>query len=175
MSRLPPPRSSNPFLVFGALLAVFGLPCDGLGVAMMVAPSDAEQAEAGLAILILALVLFGAPALVLLTLGVRRRALQGKLERLAALGSAHLRLPVSMVASELGLAEPAARQLMYDAIHAGYLRGRMDLEQGVLVSGFADASVQAGMFSCRACGARARAVVTPGHRPACPYCHAPLV
>jgi hypothetical protein len=172
--RLPPPRASNTPLVLGALLALFGLPCDALGVAMMATPKDAKQADAGLALVLISLVLFGVPAAVLLALGGWRRLAQGRLERLAALGAAHVRLPVGLVASELGLAEPRARQLMYDAIHAGYLRGRMDLEHGVFVSASAEASVQAVAFACRSCGGRPNVVVTPGHRPVCPYCRAAL-
>lgn len=169
--RMPPNRApSNVKLVLGALFAFMCLPCSGIGGGMMAAPSQPGDAEAGLGILIVSLVMFGVPATVLLALGIRGRRRHTRLQRLAALGAASARLPLREVAAELGVDPNEARRLVLDAVGAGLLVGRLDLEHGVFVSGATTGAVREVSMTCRACGAQSTVVVTANTTSHCRFC-----
>jgi hypothetical protein len=169
--RTPPSSApSQVKLVLGALFAFLCLPCSGVGGGMMVAPSEPGDAEAGLGILIVSLVIFGVPAAIFLTLGIRGRRRHTRLQRLAALGAASARLPLNEVALELGVEHNEARRLVLDAVGAGLLVGRLDLEQGVFLSGATTGAVREVAMTCRACGAQSRVVVSANTMSHCQFC-----
>lgn len=151
-------------------MACLGLTCGSIGTGMVAYPDDADQSEAGafwLGFSIVALIL---PSIILLLLGLRARASNRRIEKLAAMANAASRLPLQQVAADLGVSQPEARELLYEAINHGYVAGRLDLEQGVFISGTAHAGVQQLDMHCRNCGATSTVIVSVGQPSLCKYC-----
>lgn len=167
-------RNYVALLVLGGLLAVLGGSCEAIGIGMAVAPSKGVAPGVGLFWMGFSVVVFVVPAGLMLFFGLRARTRVQRLEKLAALGAASVRLPIDLVATELHVAPAEARQLILDAVGDGLLRGRLDLEQGVFFSASAETTFQQGAVHCRRCGANATVVFVPGERPTCPYCQSPV-
>lgn len=161
---------SSAKLVIGGLLTLLCLPCSAVGGGMMASPGKEGDVEAGAFFLVFSLLVFGVPAAILLTLGVRARRRHTRLQRLAAMGAASARLPLREVALQLGVDEGEARRLMLDAVGTGWLVGRFDLEQGVFVSGATTQSVREISMTCRACGAQSNVVVSASTTSHCQFC-----
>ncbi len=157
-------------LIIGSLLAVMGLSCGSIGVALVASPKDANDTSAGVFWIVFSMVALVAPAVILVVLGLRARKTGQRLDRLAAMAAAASRLPLEQVASDLGVTKEEARGLVFDAISAGRIVGRMDLEHGVFISGTAHAGVQQLNMHCRNCGATSMVIVSMGHPSLCKYC-----
>lgn len=161
-------------LVVGSLFAVLLLPCGAVGAGMMIAPSKEGDANAGLLLLVMGLVIFGVPAVVLLMLGLRGRAYDKKLAHVVALGQASQRMPLQQLAADMQVEHDEARKLVLDAVSQGKLFGRLDIEHGVFISGVAHQGVRQIQMKCHACGGVSMVVVTPGSMSNCQFCGARL-
>jgi hypothetical protein len=159
-------------IVVGAILAMLCLPCSALGLGMMVAPGDEGDAGTGVAILIMGIVIFGVPSGVFLALGLRGRGYDRRLARVAALGMASQRMPIQQLAADMQVDYEEARSLLLDAIAQGKLFGRLDLEQGVFISGNTHQGVQQLQMRCPSCGAQSMVIVSPGSQSNCQFCGA---
>jgi hypothetical protein len=157
-------------LVLGGIFAFLGVSCSAIGVGMVVAPSDPEHPASGVALLIMSAGIFIAPAVALLTIGVRSRRAARDLEQVIAMGQASARLPLQQIAEQIGVGVPRARELVLEAIAAGKLAGRMDFEHGVFVSASAHTGVQQAGVKCPSCGAISQQVLGPGVSARCTFC-----
>lgn len=157
-------------LVLGGCFAFVGVSCSAIGVGMIVAPTAPDQPSAGVAVLILSLGVWLAPAAVLLWIGTKRRRHARDLDQVVAMGQASARLPLTQLAAQLGVPVPRARELVLEAIAAGKLAGRMDFEHGVFLSGSAHTGVQKLAVTCPSCGASSEVIVAPGVAANCSFC-----
>jgi hypothetical protein len=151
-------------------MAFMGLTCGSVGVGMVAYPDDTGQAEAGAFWLGFSIIALVVPAIVLVLLGLKARAANRRIEKLAAMANAASRLPLDQIAADLGVTKPQARELLYDAINHGYVVGRLDLEHGVFISGSAHTGVQQLNMHCRNCGATSTVIVSAGTASLCQYC-----
>lgn len=151
-------------------MACMGLTCGSVGTGMVAYPDDTEQAQAGMFWLGFSLIALLLPAVVLLLLGLKARAANRRIEKLAAMANAASRLPLDQIAADLGVPTSQARELLFDAINHGWVAGRLDLEQGVFISSTAHAGVQQLNMHCRNCGATSAVIVTAGSASLCKYC-----
>ncbi len=158
----------------GGILASLGLTwsCVGIGMALFPRAGHADDVGTGLANLGLAAAALLVPGAVLVGLALRGRRRSDRLQRVAALGAAAVRMPIDTVAQDLGVTPSQARGYLLDAVALGLLTGRIDLEHGTFLSTGADAGAGTVEVKCRACGASATAVALPGRDPACPFCGA---
>jgi hypothetical protein len=159
-----------PKLIIGIVMGCLGLTCGSVGTGMVAYPDDAGQSEAGMFWLVFSLVALILPAVILVLLGLKARAANRRIEKLAAMANAASRLPLQQLAADLGVPQQEARALLFDAINHGYVAGRLDLEQGVFISGTAHAGVQQLNMHCRNCGATSTVIVSTGHPSLCKYC-----
>ncbi|MCA9634884.1 MAG: PCI domain-containing protein [Myxococcales bacterium] len=157
-------------LVLGGILSFVGVSCSAIGLGMMAAPSKPEDPSSGLAVLIMALGVFGVPGLVLLLLGLRTRRSQHLLDQVVAMGQASSRLPLQQLSSQLGVPIPRVRELVLQAIAAGRLAGRMDFEQGVFVSASTTTGVRQLSLTCPSCGGVSEVIVSPSEPSLCRFC-----
>jgi hypothetical protein len=162
------------WLVFGFLFAVLALACEGVSVGMYVSPAKNAEPSSGIGVGVMGLFMFVAPAVLFLTLGYRALQRNRRFERLIALAASAVRLPMHSVATELGLPISDARSMLMEAIALGAVRGRMDLEDGVFISGNADERVQQTSKTCSRCGAQSQVVTAPGQAAICPHCRAAM-
>ena len=95
-------------LVLGGIFAFLGVSCSAIGVGMVVAPSDPEHPASGVALLIMSAGIFIAPAVALLTIGVRSRRAARDLEQVIAMGQASARAMVRRGVFAPVTAHPAA-------------------------------------------------------------------
>ena len=161
-------------IVLGSALALLCLPCSAVGVGMMVAPSKEGDAGSGLMLLVMALIVLGVPSGILLALGLRGRAYDRRLRHVVAVGKSSQRIPLQQLAADMKIDHDEARRLLLDAISKGELFGRLDIEQGVFISGGAHRGVQSLQMRCSGCGATSTVVVTPGSMSTCQFCGARL-
>jgi hypothetical protein len=83
-------------------------------------------------------------------------------------------MPLQQIAADMEIDYDEARQLVLDAVSQGKLFGRLDIEQGVFISGQAHRGVQQLQMTCRSCGGTSMVVVTAGSISMCQFCGARL-
>lgn len=168
---LPPFRFR---LWFGGFLAVIGLFWTAVGTILTFVPPDGRGPDTGIVNLAFALILFLLPGALLWSSGYRRRAREERLRRVAALGAVAQRMPIAEVALQAGVDDGEARRLLFDAVSAGLLRGRIDVEAGVFLSSAADPSARTVESKCPKCGASSTVLAMAGDAAKCPFCGAAL-
>jgi hypothetical protein len=156
------------------VLTVLGAFWTVASIAFVSNPSDRVDTAAGAVNLAFALLLLLLPGLYLAVTGFRRRAHRERVERVAALGAVAARLPIAEVAAHTRVSEAEARGLLLDAVTAGVLRGRIDVEHGVFLSADADPSAGPREVACRRCGGSTTVVALAGAALACPFCGASI-
>jgi hypothetical protein len=163
--------SSSSRLKIGIFLLIFGGSCNAVGIGLAVAPKRDNDVGAGIFWMCFSLLAVMLPGL-LLVLAARKQALRTKrLDTIAALATASERLAFDQLATDLGVDAKTARELLLEAIGAGRIVGRLDVEHGVFVSGSTRASgVQQLTMTCKGCGGRSTVVVTAHSQSLCPYC-----
>ena len=93
-----------------------------------------------------------------------------RLSRLQALCDTHGRLPLTTLAEELRTTPEVARALVLDAVERRLVHARLDLEEGMILSGTAASAGRAWAGTCSTCRAAVQVVVAPGQPGVCPYC-----
>ncbi len=161
-------------ITLAVVLGALCLPCSAVGVGMMVAPSKDGDANSGFVLLLMGLIIFGLPSAILFFFGLKARGYNKRLQHVSALGMASQRLPLQQIATDLGVSTTEARQLVIDAVSKGMLVGRIDLEQGVFISGATHQGVRQVSMRCHNCGAQSTVVVTAGSISNCQFCGARL-
>jgi hypothetical protein len=147
-----------------------GITCGSIGTGMVTYPSEPGHVNSGIFWICFSAIALIVPSVILVLLGLKARAANRRIEKLAAMANAASRLPLQQVAADLGVSQAEARELLYDAINHGYVAGRLDLEQGVFISGTAHAGVQQLNMHCRNCGATSTVIVSVGQPSLCKYC-----
>jgi hypothetical protein len=157
-------------LKLGIFLLILGASCNAVGIGLAVAPKRENDVGAGVFWMFFSVIAVMLPGL-LLVLAARKQALRTKrLEKIVALATASERLPFLQLATDLGVDATTARELLLEAIGAGRIVGRLDLEHGVFVSGSTHGGVRQLTMTCKGCGGRSTVVVTAHAQSLCQYC-----
>jgi hypothetical protein len=167
---VPAPSKSNR-IVPGILLIVFGATCNAIGVGLTVAPKEGRDASAGIFWMAFSIIAMVGPGILLVVLGRKQARRAAQLEKIVALATASQRLPIDVLASDLGVKPKEARDLLLAAIGERRVIGRLDLEHGMFISGSTHGGVQQVAMTCRNCGARANVIVSAASATVCPYCN----
>jgi hypothetical protein len=162
------PKSSR--IVPGILLIVFGATCNAIGVGLTVAPKEGRDASAGIFWMAFSIIAMVGPGILLVILGRKQARRTAQLEKIVALATASQRLPIDVLASDLGVKPKEARDLLLAAIGERRVIGRLDLEQGMFISGSTHGGVQQIAMLCKNCGARPNVIVSAASASLCPYC-----
>jgi len=165
---LPAKKSSRATL--GILLIVLGLSCNAIGIGLTTHPKKDRDVGAGIFWMVFSIVAMVGPGALLVTLARREARRSERMAKIVALATASQRLPISVLADDLDLPSDQARALLLDAIAQGLVIGRLDLEQGVFVSGSTHGGVQEVQMTCRNCGAKSNVIVSVASPTLCPYC-----
>lgn len=114
------------------------------------------------------------PGVIFLVVALKRRAHANRLQELSALAASALRVPLDAFSAHLRVPAGEAQSMLLEAISAGLVRGRLDLEERVFIAASSDGNAERVSAVCPSCGARAEVLLAPGERGRCPYCSAPL-
>jgi hypothetical protein len=154
----------------GIVLLALGATCNAVGIGLTVHPKEGKDIDAGVFWIVFSIVALIGPGVLLVLIGRRQARRNAQLAKIVALATASQRLPLTLLAEDLGLTQVQARELLLTAIGQRLVIGRLDLEQGVFVSGSTHGGVQQLAMTCGSCGARSTVIVTAGAPTSCPYC-----
>jgi hypothetical protein len=171
----PAPQSSGCGTAFLAITAVGGLLLGTLfllvGISMVVSPSNRNEAQSGPGVIAIAFPMFLIPGGAALAGLLWIRAKRRRISRVAALAQTNARLPMQAIATELACSPATAKKILFEAIEAGLVRGRMDIQQDTF---FGESVAQPQVYTyaapCRSCGAPLSLTITPGIPAHCPFC-----
>jgi hypothetical protein len=162
------PKSNR--IVPGILLIVFGATCNAIGVGLTVSPKEGRDVSAGIFWMAFSVIAMVGPGILLVVLGRRQSRRVAQMDKIVALATASQRLPIDVLAQDLGVKPKEARDLLLAAIGERKVIGRLDLEAGVFVSGSTHGGVQQVAMLCKNCGARPNVIVSAASASLCPYC-----
>ncbi|HET6582165.1 MAG TPA: hypothetical protein VFG69_01935 [Nannocystaceae bacterium] len=156
-------------LLPGILLLAFGATCNAIGIGLTVSPKEGDP-KAGIFWVVFSLAAMIVPG-ALLVISARRQAQRtARMQKIVALATASQRLPFAQLATDLGVTAVVAREMLLEAIGQRWIIGRLDLEEGVFVSGSTHGGVQQLTMTCRNCGGRSTVIVSAGSTSHCQYC-----
>jgi hypothetical protein len=167
-SRMSAQKGSK--VVPGIVLLVLGATCNAVGVGITVSPDKEGDASAGIFWIVFSLVALIGPGVLLVLLGRRQAQRTARMQKIIALATASQRLPFAQLATDLNVTAAVARELLLEAIGQRWIIGRLDLEQGVFVSGSTHGGVQQLTMTCRNCGGRSTVIVSTASMSHCQYC-----
>lgn len=104
----------------------------------------------------------------------KRKRLAERIGKLMGLMAASAQLPMPLLQADLQLDAAQTRQFVLQALAEGYIRGRLDIEQGVLLSANVDDTFQQVSAHCTQCGSGNIVHRRPGQSVPCRHCGAPL-
>ncbi|MBX7079583.1 MAG: PCI domain-containing protein [Nannocystaceae bacterium] len=166
----PVPAAKPSRVLPGVVLLALGATCNAVGIGLTVSPKREGDPSAGIFWIVVSVVAMMVPGIILITMG-RRQARRGRqIDTIVALASAAQRLPFAQLAVDLGCSESEARKLLLEAIGAGRIVGRLDLDKGAFVSGSTHGGVQQLTMTCRSCGGTSVVIVTASSVSLCQYC-----
>jgi hypothetical protein len=157
-------------VVLGIVLLVLGGTCNAIGIGLTVSPKEEGDPSAGIFWIVFSLAALIVPG-VLLVLAARRQAQRAaRMQKIIALATASQRLPFAQLAVDLNVTAAVARELLLEAIGHRWIIGRLDVEEGVFVSGSTHGGVQQLTMTCRNCGGRSTVIVSTASMSHCQYC-----
>jgi hypothetical protein len=163
-------KKKSPRAVIGIVLIVLGLSCNAVGIGLTTHPKKERDVGAGIFWMIFSVVALVGPGALLVTLARRETLRASRMAKIVALATASERVPLAVLAEDLDLRKDEARELLLDAIAQGLVMGRLDLEEGLFVSGSTRGGVHQVPMTCRNCGAKSNVIVSASSATTCPYC-----
>jgi hypothetical protein len=166
MAAAKPTRLRN-----GIVLLVLGASCNAIGIKLTVEPRPGDDTSSGIFWIVFSVTVLLLPGLVLVLAGFAQSRRAQRLEKIVALATASERVPLVQLATDLETTVPIARDLLLSAINSGSVVGRLDLEEGVFLSGSTrGGGVQKRTMTCAGCGASSTVIVSATLEAACEYC-----
>lgn len=158
-------------LKLGIFLLILGASCNAVGIGLYVEPKREGDANAGIFWMFFSLIAVMLPGL-LLVFAARKQALRAKrIDTIVAFATASERVPLAQLATDLDCDVGSARDLLLEAIGAGRIVGRLDLEQGVFLSGSTrGGGIRQLTMTCKSCGGVSTVIVSVTSQSMCQYC-----
>ncbi len=165
-----PPQANRHRTAIGIALIALGGSCNAVGIGLTVAPRRDGDPSAGIFWIVVSIVAMIGPGILLVLAGRRAARRAKQLDTIAALASASQRISFAVLATDLQVTQTVARALLLEAIAAGRIVGRLDLDAGAFISGSTHGGVQQVEMVCRNCGGRSRVIVSMSAPSLCSYC-----
>lgn len=165
MAAAKPTRLRN-----GIALLVLGASCNAIGIKLTVEPRPGDGTSSGIFWIVFSVTVLLLPGLVLVLASFADSRRAGRLEKIVALATASERVPLVQLATDLDTTVAIARDLLLSAINSGSVVGRLDLEEGVFLSGSTRGGVEKRTMTCAGCGASSTVIVSATSEAACEYC-----